>query len=95
MSSHDLHCQECTQTNNEDDVINKDFTMPEIESVLVNLQRTKSPGIDGISNDILINSKIIIVPLLCDLFNTMLRSGEFPTNWCEAIIYPIHNRRCE
>ena len=90
MSSHDLHCQECTQTNNEDDVINKDFTMPEIESVLVNLQRTKSPGIDGISNDILINSKIIIVPLLCDLFNTMLRSGEFPTNWCEAIIYPIH-----
>ena len=84
------------QCNNElfdnNDTINKDITLVEVEKAIDSLDRKKAPGIDGITNDILKNAKLVIVPMLCSLFNKILEDGNYPDEWCSAIIYPIHKK---
>ena len=53
----------------------------------------RSPGIDGVSNDILKNSKLVIAPMLCNLFNKVLEDGVYPDDWCKAIIVPVYKKR--
>ena len=52
----------------------------------------KSPGIDGVSNDILKNSKLVIAPMLCHLFNKVLEVGVYPDDWCKAITVPVYKK---
>ena len=58
-----------------------------------NLKLRKSPGIDGIGTEFCKNTSHIIVPTLCDIFNSMMNSGEFPKSRSESIIVPVHKSR--
>ena len=93
MAWHGENCEEC---NNDlfdsNDTINKDITLVEVEKAIDSLDRKKPPVIDGITNDILKNTKLVIVPMLCSLFNKILEDASYPDEWCSAIIYPIHKK---
>ena len=82
------YCNHPVGDNQED----QDITENEIQKVIDMLCISKAPGIDGINNNIIKKGSHIIVPLLCDLFNKVLKSGEYPDKWCEAIIVPIHKK---
>ena len=52
----------------------------------------KSPGSDGITMKMIKFSTQNLVPFLVELFNTILHSGNFPQQWREAIICPLHEK---
>ena len=89
MSSHNINCAEC----NGDDAgthLNRNVTISEVDEVISKLKIGKASGMDGISNECLKQSKNILSPLLSQLFNKILETGEFPNAWCNALIIPIH-----
>ena len=88
---HDENCQKCGQNVCDNDV-NQNISMEEVENAVNETVSSKAPGIDGISNAILKNGKTVIVPLLCEIFNKILETGQYPTAWGEAIIVPIHKK---
>ena len=80
MAWHDENCEECNNDYlfDSNDTINKDITLVEVEKAIDSLDRKKAPGIDGITNGILKNTKLVIVPMLCSLFNKILEDGSYP-----------------
>ena len=70
MDWHDKECLDCRQENN--DILDKPITVQEINNEIDNLPSKKSPGIDGIVNEILRNARCVLGPLLCRLFNCIL-----------------------
>ncbi len=88
---HDENCLDCVLNVNDNDV-NRNISMGEVESAVMELVSSKAPGIDGINNDILKNGKNVIVPLMCEVFNKILETGEYPAVWGNAIIVPIHKK---
>ena len=94
LNYHDENCVSCKTNINghEPNVLNSDITLVEIENVIIEIQKLKAPGIDGVTNDILKKGKIMIVPMLQVLFNKILEMGEFRTDWCDAIIIPVYKK---
>ena len=93
MAWHDENCEECNNDLfNNNNTINKDITLVEVEKAIDSLHRERAPGIDGITNGILKKIELVIVPMLCSLFNKILEDGSYPGEWCSAIIYPIHKK---
>ena len=69
--------------------LNTAFTNEELIKALRNLKTRKSPGFDGIINEILkFGSHVLIEPLI-NLFNTVLKSGIFPNNWKKSFLVPV------
>ena len=93
---HDNNCIYCVNdadnANNADPnyELNRTFTISEIDAAIDELVIGTAPGIDGISNRILIEARIVIVPLLYRLFNSVLEKSYFPEQWGRALIVPIH-----
>ena len=54
------------------------------------LKYKKSPGPDRIRNEMLKTGIFYLKTSICNLFNLILKSGFFPSLWCEGIIAPIH-----
>ena len=52
----------------------------------------ESPGSDGITMEMIKSSTQNLVPFLVELFNTILHSGNYPQQWREAIICPLHKK---
>jgi len=98
MEWHDGNCDRCTSQvrgENEnvlDNVLDSEITTMEIENALQTLCNRKSPGLDGITNEILKNASVVMVPLLCKLFNKILDTGCFPIEWGNALLVPIHKK---
>jgi hypothetical protein len=92
MIWHDMNCNDCKEDTNVDDLVNKDISLIEVEDAVDDLVTNKAPGIDGIDNDILKKSKLVIAPMLCSLFNKLLEKGCYPEEWCSAIIVPIYKK---
>ena len=88
INRHNDSCAECAANMNMG--MNRNITISEIEDVISKLDNGKAPGLDGITYDCLKKCKIVIVPLLCQLFNKILDEGVFPDSWCEALIVPVH-----
>ena len=61
-----------------DNILNSTITTEEIDKSIKNLKLRKSLGIDGIGAEFYKNTSHIIVPSLCDIFNSIMNSGEFP-----------------
>ena len=53
------------------------------------LKPKKAPEPDKIRNEMLKTGQQLLNAALCKLFNLILRSGFFPSSWCEEIITPI------
>ena len=95
LSEYDNDCNECRNNSRcvPEDFVNTDISLQEVEVAIDELNVQKSPGIDGVSNDILKNSKLVIAPMLCHLFNKVLEVGVYPVDWCKAIIVPVYKKR--
>ena len=65
------------------------FSVIEIETTIKLLKCGKAPGPDRIRNEMLKTGSIYLKTSICKLFNLILESGFFPTNWCEGVITPI------
>ena len=66
------------------------FTRSEFLAGVSSLANNKATSFDRISNEILKTSKLVIVRPALTLFNTILSSGIYPTQWKFDILTPIH-----
>ena len=66
------------------------FTRKEYLEGVKNLENNKATGFDRISNEILKTSKLVIVEPTLRLFNTILSSSIYPSQWKLDILSPIH-----
>ncbi|CAH2237403.1 jg11259 [Pararge aegeria aegeria] len=62
----------------------------EIESLILQLDNKKAPGIDNIDNELVKQIKKEILKPLADIFNLSISTGTFPEIWKTALICPIH-----
>jgi len=76
ITNYDSYCINCE--NNIPHELNPDITLSEVENVLRNLNNSKSPGIDGLSYEMLKNSRLVIAMHLWDLFNAILTTSMHP-----------------
>ena len=76
-----LHC------NN--DQLNSDITAEEMMKAVKHLKNKKASGLDCISNEMIEASSSILPNLYVDIFNTIMRSGVFPSLWRNIFIKPL------
>lgn len=87
LSMHNSKCEQCNL--NQPICVNSNFDL--LHSMFIkDMKNGKSPGIDGISNELFKLFVDIIGPEIVRLFNTILKSGKFPSMWCQAILIPLH-----
>ena len=75
---------------NENEVTDKPFSIKEIKECIKNLGMGKSTGPDLIPNEVIKYSSIITINLITKLFNLILESGNYPTNWRKSFIILIY-----
>ena len=66
-----------------------DFTIQELQDACGRLRTKKSPGKDGITNEMIKNLGNYAQQKLLDVFNQSWNTGNFPAKWKEAILIPI------
>ena len=72
--------------------LDKPITVKEIETVIRSLKRNKSAAGDELLNEYFIESADILSGHLADIFNAILNSGVFPSQWSEGIIVPLFKK---
>jgi len=72
--------------------LNNPILEEEIRMSILSLKSNKSPGPDGVCIEIYKSTLDIILPFLLSLFNEILDTGNFPLQWSESIITPIHKK---
>ena len=75
--------------------INKEFGIPlvtkkEIGQYLTKLDTKKATGMDNISSCLLKDTKGVTIEALCNIVNTSIEAGIFPTSWKRAKVVPLH-----
>jgi ribonuclease HI len=68
------------------------LTLHELQVALKKLKTRKSPGPDGITNEMLKNLGNAAVLKLLDVFNLSWESGQLAQVWREALMIPIHKK---
>ena len=79
--------------SDENDILNCEILETEVKRAIHNLKNSKACGSDGIINEYFKSSNHIFCPVLTKLFNTILKSGQVPSMWAEAIIKPIFKNK--
>ena len=69
-----------------------DYIIPEKEilKAIKDLKNNKAAGFDTIINEMLKCGQSVLVKPLSKLFNIILSSGEYPSQWSKGYIHPIH-----
>jgi hypothetical protein len=67
----------------------EELTKEESLAVLKKLDPSKTPGEDGLSSDILLQTFRCFPNFFNEIYNECLRRGYFPTQWKRSIIIPI------
>ena len=70
--------------------LDSEISVKEMYDKIRKLKNNKSPGPDGIINEILKCGKFYLVPLIRKLFNLIMESGCFPSVWKKGFIINIH-----
>jgi len=63
------------------------FSISQIAIAVNSLDVKKSPGIDGIFPDHLINCSVLTLTILCKLLNGFLSHGFYPANLCRLLCH--------
>ena len=72
------------------EILNQPICESELQIHLRKLKNCKASGIDGLSTEFIKYTETkLLYPLLC-LYNYMLKSGDFPAQWSEGVINPLH-----
>ena len=77
------------ESTNQTGPLDHNITEHDVIKNINSLRNGKSSGLDGISNEILKCGINFFVKPICKLFNTILDSGNFPTQWATSIIVPL------
>ncbi|GBP80705.1 LINE-1 retrotransposable element ORF2 protein [Eumeta japonica] len=64
----------------------------EVIKAIDSLKSDKAPGPDGITNEILKESKRVITPVLTDMFNEILNTETIPQRWTETNIILLYKK---
>ena len=72
-------------------IFNEQISENEIMEVIKSTNVNKSTA-GPIPTTLIVNGSIILMPLLHKLFNRLFTTGEFPSNWTESIIIPLHKK---
>lgn len=67
----------------------------EISKAISSLKNNKSTGFDAIGNEMLKYGQSYLLNSLQKLFNSILSSGKFPSEWCLGYISPIYKNGCK
>jgi len=65
------------------------FTANEVGNVIWQMKPSKTPGIDGITSNIIQRVYTILPEFITSLYNYCLRTGYFPHQWKKSLIIPI------
>ena len=76
-------------------ILNDPITLVEIRTCIKKLKNGKSPGNDDIINEYIKNTQDLLCPLYVKLFNKILDSGVFPTEWLTGVIVPLYKNKGE
>lgn len=67
------------------DVMDADITLEEIHLALNNFRLTSAPGLDQFTFKIIKSLPEEYIETLTEVYNTLLREGEFPTQWSQSL----------
>ena len=81
-----------TNSMNKDYLDRIDLTIDKVSSAISNSKNNKSPGIDGINNELLKNGGDCLTNSLFKLFNKILETNVTPKEWNTGVIIPIHKK---
>ena len=73
-------------------ILDEKITVEEVINGISELSNGKSPGEDGILNEMLKSAREVLVPYLVILFNKILDSGQYPERWSDAVLFPLHKK---
>ena len=71
------------------DVMQGPITMAELEKAIKKLNKKKSPGPDGITNEMIMHLGDTALQKLLDIFNLSWKNGDVPQIWKDATMIPI------
>ena len=74
------------------DILNGKIHMDEVEKALIKIKKGKASGIDGIPIECYSSDIQYFSPLLTTLFNTIFDSADYPKDWAQGLIYPVHKK---
>ena len=83
-----LKTNKCTSQGPLDDIISSE----EMLAALRAMKKSNACGIDSITNDIMRAFTVNYPEFISALFNCILRSNEFPTEWSTSLVVPIHKK---
>ena len=72
--------------------LDEKITVEEVINGISELSNGKSPGEDGILNEMLKSAHEVLVPYLVILFNKILDSGQYPERWSDVVRFPLHKK---
>ncbi|UYV83448.1 SETMAR [Cordylochernes scorpioides] len=72
-----------------DDELMAEISLSEITGEIAHLKRNKACGLDNIPNEAIKALPPAYLTALKDIYNRVLKTGQFPTTWCKTIIHPI------
>ena len=68
------------------------LSLQELNTAIKKLKKKKSPGPDGITNEMIIHLDTTARLKLLEIFNLSWEEGRVPQMWKEAIMIPIHTK---
>ena len=74
------------------DILDGSITLEELEKGIKNLKNNKACGLDGILNEFLKYSNVSVRHVILKLFNAILESGIFPSQWAIGEIVPVFKK---
>ena len=62
----------------------------EIMKAINLLKKNKAPGLDSLTNELIIAGKQSLVKPLCKLFSSIFRTAKYPQRWTLCFLKPVH-----